>query len=276
MAIARDKMWMFGTCAHDDDIFLFNTSETTKTLRRSRMTPAEGAFVLDIPNMILINSDGVPAPFSIDAYGYMESFTRMEKVMWSSIGSGGFRCGEEESFICEIAERYPNVVGTYLDDFYAHFADKDKDHAIENAIEFLAGIRKKLDAAPRRMDIYVTWYMEHLDLLNEELMKYIDGLTLWTSSSEELSLLEARFEKTKKAFPDKKILIGLYLYDYGARKSVPVDMMKHQCEVSLRLLKEGKIDGMIFLSNTVMGVGLESELWLREWLEEAKYTEIPD
>ena len=52
--------------------------------------------------------------------------------------------------------------------------------------------------------------------------------------------------------------------------------MEHQCELGLRLLKEKRIEGMVFLSNTVMGVGLPSEKWLREWIDKVKYTEIPD
>jgi hypothetical protein len=42
------------------------------------------------------------------------------------------------------------------------------------------------------------------------------------------------------------------------------------------MLREGKLDGMIFEANSVMGVGLSSERWLRNWIENVKYTEIPD
>ena len=276
MAIARDKMWIFGAREHFDDIFLFDNAEKTKTLRRSRITPGEAALMLDIPNVLLVNCDGAPTPYSMDAYGYLESFCRMKKVLWSSVGSGGFRCGNEEEFICDVADRYPNIVGTYLDDLYARFLTADPENATEVCTEFLGEIRKNLDKAPRRMDIYVTWYMQHLDILNDRLLEHIDGLTLWTGTCDELHLLEERFKKVENSFPDKKKLIGIYLYDFATRKGVPADLMKHQCELSLELMKKGKVDGMIFEANTVMGVGLESELWLREWLETAKYTEIPD
>jgi len=274
MAIMRDKLWIFGARAHQDDIYLFNNPETTKTIPTSRITPAEAALMLDVPNVLMINCDGVPAPYSDDAYGYMESFCRMKKVLWNSTGSGGFRVGNEEAFICELAERYPNVVGTYLDDFYNKF--EGQENASEKCAEFLAGIRERLDAASRRMDIYVTWYTQHIDELVPEIMQYIDGLTLWTWKSEELPLLEERLNIIAEAFPHKKKLLGIYFYDFNSRKSVPVELMKHQCETGLKLLKEKKIDGMVFEANTTMGVRLPSELWVREWLETAKYTEIPD
>jgi len=41
-------------------------------------------------------------------------------------------------------------------------------------------------------------------------------------------------------------------------------------------MKQGRLDGMIFETNAVMGVGLPSELWLRKWIDRVKNTEIPD
>lgn len=274
MGIVRDKLWIFGARAHQDDIYLYNSPETTQNLPNSRITPAEAALMLDIPNVLMINCDGVPAPFSIDAYGYMESFCRMKNVLWNSTGSSGFRVGNEEAFICELAERYPNVIGTYLDDLFLRFS-KEPD-SVEKCAAFLKEVRNGLDRAPRKMDIYVTWYTHHMDVLDEKLMNYIDGLTLWTWKSEELPLLEERVNKIAENFPQKKRLLGIYLYDFNSRKAVPNELMEHQCKVALRLLKEKKIDGMVFEANTVMGVGLPSELWLREWLEKVKYMEIPD
>ena len=274
MGIVRDKLWIFGARAHQDDIYLYNSPETTQNLPNSRITPAEAALMLDVPNVLMINCDGVPAPFSIDAYGYMESFCRMKNVLWNSTGSSGFRVGNEEAFICELAERYPNVIGTYLDDLFLRFS-KEPDSAAK-CEALLKDVREGLNLAPRRMNIYVTWYTHDLDVLDEKLMRYIDGLTLWTWKSEELPLLEERVKKISEAFPQKKKLLGIYLYDFNSRKAVPNELMEHQCKVALRLLKEKKIDGMVFEANTVMGVGLPSELWLRKWLEEVKYTEIPD
>ena len=117
MAIARDKFWIFGVRAHQDDIYLGRYKADTW----SRITPAEAAFMLDVPNLMLINCDGIPVPFSCDAYGYAESFIALDKVYWSATGSAGFRLGIEEKFICDLAEKYPNVCGTMLDDLFHPF-----------------------------------------------------------------------------------------------------------------------------------------------------------
>ena len=50
--------------------------------------------------------------------------------------------------------------------------------------------------------------------------------------------------------------------------------MEHQCETALKWLQEGRIDGMVIEANSTMGVGFESERWLRGWLERVKHIEL--
>ncbi len=269
MAIARDKFWLFGVRPHQDDPYLGGTG-----LRRSRITPAEGAFMLDIPNVMLINCDGEPVPFSEDAFGYAESFLRMKKVLWGATGSAGFRVGNEEKFICTLAEKYPNICGAFMDDFLQKFRGQPDE--TEKAEALLREIRTGLDASGRDMEMYMVWYTYELNGIHPSLLKYIDGITLWTWNCEELPLLEGRFETIEKNFREKKKMLGIYMFDFPSRKAVPLDLMKLQCELGLRLMQEGRLDGMIFETNSVMGIGLESELWLRKWIDEKKNTVVPD
>ena len=272
MAIARDKFWIFGVRAHQDDIWLGKARED-RAYCRSRITPAEAALMLDVPNMLMINCDGEPVPFSTTAYGYAESFCRMRKVLWGATGSGGFRVGNEEKFICDLAEKYPNIGGAFMDDFFGKF--RGKPDAAEQAEALLREIRGGLDKACRPMELYVVWYTHEFEV-DPRLLGYIDGLTLWTWNCAELVQLEERFGRIEQSFPKQKKLFGIYMYDFPSGKPVPVELMELQCELGLRLMREGRLDGMIFEANSVMGVGLPSELWLRRWLEEKKYTEVPD
>ena len=43
--------------------------------------------------------------------------------------------------------------------------------------------------------------------------------------------------------------------------------MQHQCELGLRWLKEKRIEGIIFLGNSVMDLGYEAVDWTRDWIE---------
>ena len=263
--IARDKFWMFGVRPHQDDVII---------RKRSRITPAEAALMMDVPNMLMINCEGEPVPFSEEAYGYAESFCRMNKVLWGATGSGGFRVGNEEKFICTLAEKYPNIGGAFLDDLFHRFrGDPDSDAKMT---EFLRGIREGLDKGSRPLDMYIVWYTSEIDSLPTSATEYVDGITLWTYNCKELPLLEERFEAFKKKFPNKKIMLGIYMVDFPTGQPLSDEQMEKQCEFGLSQLKQGRLDGMIFEANSVMGVGFSSEKWLREWIDKVKYTEIPD
>jgi hypothetical protein len=198
----------------------------------------------------------------------------MHKVLWGATGSAGFRIGNEEAFICELATRYPNVCGAFMDDFTSRFHHLPAEEKRGAQIALLREIREGLDKACRPMELYVTWYWH--ETADEEVMSYIDAITLWTWCSEEIPLIKERFEALEGRLPEKKKLLGIYMYDFPARHPVSLDLMEMQCNVALELLREGRIDGIILEANSVMGVGLPSERWLREWVDRVKDIEIPD
>ena len=160
MAKAIDKYWLFGVRAHQDDTLLDALGRGGGKRRcGSRITPAEGAFMLGVPNMIMVTGDNAePVPFTHDAYQYCESFRPLKRVMWSSCGSGGWRNGNEEAFICDISHKYDNICGAYLDDFFTRFGSKPQEHTDE-LLACIQEIRGKLSAAARPMPVYVTAYM---------------------------------------------------------------------------------------------------------------------
>ncbi len=284
----RDKLWLFASCAHDDDPSLGKGPHHDRYLKKSRITPAEGCFMLDIPNIIMVGSSGgEPVPFSYDAYGYQESFCRLDKVMWSVTGSGGFRSGNEEAFICKLAEKYPNVTGAFADDLFfnddmATAADDEVRAAINAKKEknkaILESVTTTLAKACRPMELWATLYISNLETevwkSNPAFWEHFTGLSLWTWEYKDLPKLKENFEKVKECFPDKKLYLGVYIYDYTSGEPVPDDMMELQCEFGLEKLKAGEIEGIIFLTNCTMGIGLPSEYWLRNWIDKVKNTEI--
>ena len=269
----RDKLWLFASRAHDDDISL-GKSMNNRFTRRSRITPAEGAAILDIPNVIMIVSDGMPPAYSSDAYGYLESFYRMKNVVWSIVGSGGFRAGNEEKFVCDMVKRYPNITGVFADDFLG--STQMQNRTDDEKRQMILDIRHTLDSADKPLSMWLTLYAYDLDTCDTSLYGLFDSLSLWTWEYKDLDRLPERFALMEKKFPAQKKYLGIYIYDYTAGEPVPDEYMSLQCEYGLSLLKEGRIDGMIFLTNCVMGVGLPSEYWLRNWIDKVKDIELPE
>ena len=265
----RDKLWLFASRAHDDDIWLGKSS--SGFTKWSRITPAEGALMLDVPNIIMIGSDGVPAPYSAEAYGYMESFCRMKNVVWSISGSAGFRAGNEEKFICDLAEKYPNVTGAFADDFLVEAPDAERSAA---QLETVRQIRRQLDLSPRHLSMWLTMYTRNIASADRDTCELFDNLSLWTWSYRDLDMLAENFSAWEERFPNQKKYLGVYIYDYPSGQAIPDEYMEKQCSFGLSMMKEGRAEGIIFLTNCVMGVGLSSEYWLRKWIDSVKDTDI--
>ena len=269
MSTVRDKLWLFASRAHDDDVWL-GKSMNNRFTRWSRITPAEGALMLDVPNIIMINSDGIPVPYSAEAYGYAESFSRMKNVVWSITGSGRFRVGNEEQFICDLAEKYPNISGAFADDFLGAGMPGNP----EEKRELILRSRRELDKACRKMKMWLTVYTRDLDKCDAELYGLFDCLSMWTWEYQNLKELPENFEKLEKKFPNQKKYIGVYILDYPSGEPVPNEYMELQCEFALKMLREKRAEGIIFLTNCVMGVGLPSDYWLRNWIDRVKNIEL--
>ena len=276
MAKAIDKYWLFGVRAHQDDTLLDALGRGGGKRRcGSRITPAEGAFMLGVPNMIMVTGDNAePVPFTHDAYQYCESFRPLKRVMWSSCGSSGWRNGNEEAFICDISHKYDNICGAYLDDFFTRFGSKPQEHTDE-LLACIQEIRGKLSAAARPMPVYVTAYMHGMKDIAKSVMDLVDGLVFWTWQSKELPLLPERFQQAEEACLKHKKLLGIYMYDFTTREAVDMELMKFQCEYGLEMLKAGRVEGLVFEANSVMGIGLPTEEYLREWIAQTRDVEVP-
>ena len=64
------------------------------------------------------------------------------------------------------------------------------------------------------------------------------------------------------------------MWNYGEHCPFTVEDMKSQCENDLRILKEGKIDGIILCSNCIADLNIEAVEWTRNWLFEHMDDEI--
>lgn len=252
----RDRLWVF-CCAANSDF--------PHVGRRSVMSPAEGAFFLGVPNIIMVQSSTKEAP-----YGRLEppfaqhtvALRPLKRVVWSVVGSGGFNAAAETEEVLSLPKTTPNFAGVMLDDFFTWSATGKR---AQLTVEELKSIRQRLKQSNPKFDIMATVYMKRFGVPLQDYFEMIDVLTLW-SGADDLVNLEANFAKVEQALPKARKMLGCYVVDYKRKTGVPVDLMRRQCETGLRWLREGKIEGIIFLGNTTMDLGFESVEWTRQWI----------
>jgi hypothetical protein len=261
----RDRLWMFSFATNSDFVHVN---------RRSVMSAAEGNFYLGVPNILMVQSSTKEAPygrFELPFEPYTIALRPLKNVVWSVVGSGGFNKAEETAEVLAMAKRVPNFRGVMLDDF---FTGKSEGKRAQFTVEELAAVRRKLDATGKKLDIFATFYVRQFELPLKDYLDLIDVLTLWSMASGTIRSVEENLQKFERLHPRKRKMLGCYMVDYGKKQGVPVDLMKHQCEVGLRWLKEGRIEGIIFMGNTVVDLGFESVEWTRQWIQQVGDTKL--
>lgn len=248
----RDKFWIWG---HEAGAY----NGQWGLPGNSRMTPVEGAFYMGIPNIILVRYEGKPQP---PFFQYAIPFKPLKRILWSITGASGITSDEERKQVYALAERMPNIVGFQMDDF---FQGEDKAAL---SLDELRNARKELTIGGRKLDLCVTLYTHQLFPAFKEHLALCDIVSFWTWKAEDLKDLESNFAKMKELAPQSSVLLGCYMWDFGINKPISVDWMKKQCEIGLRWLKEGQINGMIFLATPICDLELETVEWTRRWIAE--------
>ena len=252
--VIRDKFWIWGHHAgsHNDHWGLTTTS---------RMTPAEGAFYLNVPNMILVRYNDLPEP---PFEQYAVALRPLKQVVWSIVGAGGASANYEVEAVRNLAEKFPNFTGVMMDDF---FSDPATGKVAVHDVESLNAIQKQLIVADRKLDLWVVLYNHQLEHPVGPHLETCDVVTFWTWNANQLTGLEKNFQRAEELTPSPRKVLGCYMYDYGDRQPMPVDLMQHQCEIGLQWLRDSRIDGMIFLASCICDLGLETVEWTRDWIQ---------
>ena len=278
----RDHLWIFTVHAGADDDYY----ENGKVRGGSRMTPAEGAFYLNVPNLILVrNGDQPTLPHNqrwrtkSTFEQYAISFRPLDRVLWSVVGSGGQGGLGELDPVLRLAREFPNIAGIYLDDFIIDARQRDGKLMGRPALDpkQLEGARQRMKSLSRPMEVWVTIYAH--ELLSDhpqyrgcnpplaEFLNLFDVLTLWTWWSEGLKTLDRSLAAMEVIAPKSaRIALGMYVWDFPNNQPVPLDLMKQQCDRALEWIKAKRIHEIIVLGNTGLDLGLPSAEYVRDWI----------
>ena len=197
----------------------------------------------------------------------------LDEVVWSAIGSGGVaQHNDDESDLDEVlrmAKIHPNITGAVLDDFFigSEFQLKNRDGYARHSVESIQSMRDKLHNFPeRKLDLWLVWYTQQLDYPVQEYLDLCDVITMWTWEGRNLKDMEANIKKVLERTPSKRHLAGCYMWNYGERKPLTIDDMKFQCEKYYDWIQKGWIEGIIFCSNCIADIDLDTVEWTRNWI----------
>ena len=256
----RDCLWMWG---HDPGQYDGPTGIYNIPLS-APVNMAEGCKSMGIPNVCVIRC-GTPDE------AYRAQFKDMKRVAWDLC------CGSNESYyglkdyVFSLRDTMPNLTGYYLDDMFVRKDIQwDKDSAEPAPANLsMAEMERLYDetlAYKRRLELAMVLYTHQLGAAVTPFMKYVDTVSLWIWSGDEIQKVEESFRKYRTLVPEKPTLLGIYMWDFGGKKPLSREFMAKQLDYGFRLYKEGQIEGMIFHCTPLGNKGLAAVDYARDWI----------
>lgn len=297
----RDHLWLFAVPADGPRLYY----EAAGYRGGSRITPAEAAFWLDVPNLMFITQDWNRPPqmaretawkAKTTKEQYAISFEPLERVLWAAVGSSGRGGLAELPDIVALARQHPNLAGVYLDDFVTRARRRPDGGWLgvpAMSVADLQAMRQQLDSVGRPLEVWTTIYSREFDPKHPdfhdcepplaESLEHFDVLVFWTWKSDELVDLEKNLALLEAIKPKRcRIALGIYLWDYAGideekkktdptyqmGRPVPLDLMEHQCRLGLKWLEEGRVSDLVILGIATIDQGVPTAPWMRDWIRE--------
>jgi hypothetical protein len=256
MRAVKDRLWLWG---HDPG----KHNDIWGLPGRSSIGPVEAAEYLGLENLVMVPyGDGPFVPPTAD----LARYRRMKRLVWSIVGPERAASAEERDRVVAMTADLPGLVAFIMDDFFRPERVEAGEEAGMVAEAELARFHARLSASPRPLEIWVVLYADQLGLPVRRHLALCDKITFWTSQSAALANLDANLSRAEELAPKAGRLLGCYLWDYGQKRPMPLELLERECEQGLSWLRSGRIEGMIFLASCICDLGLETVEWVRDWI----------
>lgn len=230
------------------------------------MSMAEGIRSMGIPNVCVIRG-GTPDE------AYRSQFQDVKRVAWNLSGGSNASYHALKDYVFGLRDTTPNLTGYFLDDFFhgGNAPGYDRNSEAQPApaslsLEEMKQLHAETVAYKRRLDLAIVLYTAQLYASIKPVMKYVDVVSLWIWSGSDIQQIEDNFQRYRSLVPDKRTLLGIYMWDFGGKQELKVDFMAKQLGYALRLYREGQIEGLIFHCTPLGNKGLAAVDYARDWI----------
>ncbi len=264
MSSIKDKLWLLGETPGSH-----HANPYYKLPGVNTMTPLEGLEFYGIRNLCRMKM-GVDKdlnyandPLIDDKKGVMD------KLSLSLLGAGGRGDGATDAStmdeIFEVAKKDKRLVSAINDDFFCG------NRPQIFTPDVLARQREELHNGIERPIEFWSVIYERSIIKNEDVYahaKEYDLTTFWVWYGENIKNMVAYIEWAKSLTKDGRVILGLYMWDYGNGCAISDDVMKFQLDVAYERMVKGDLEGVMLHSSNNSDIGLSSTVITKEWIEE--------
>jgi hypothetical protein len=252
----RDLMWVWGLAGVGTD-----GPHTSATFAQA--SPAERSRLINVPSIIMAGN-GLPRNDE-DAVEWTSEVAHAPRLIWEIAtdreeGGPPFVYDVTVARVRRLAAAHPQIEGVLLDDM----SSLGIDHGFKPA--HIRSVRELLADTHEQVKVWGVVYTMNLD--REAIADYIrelDVISLWVWHAKDIPQIADTVALLRNRFPDKPIVLGLYLYDYGGGQRMPLELLEQQCATALRLAHAGDIEGMVFLTITD---DADTVSWTANWVRQ--------
>ena len=273
----RDRSWMWG---HESwqvdgkDADLYKIDRATNYYHM-----VDGARSYGLENLNVIRWDKPDRAFR-------DSLRGMKRLTWPISGNASeahTTYAELGDWTFAVAEEMENVTGFELDDFFVSTNDTPTFVRTANGISAvcptrfpygdLVELKRRMERFPRPLELRLVFYD---DLFKERkdprdlkpIIDVVDSVTYWVWCADNIECLEETFAAYRELALEKPTYIGVYLWDFGGARPMPVDLLKRQLELGLRWFRKGEVEGFVFLCSSICNRPYPAVDFCRRWLAE--------
>ena len=203
-----DYLWVWGNPE-------FSLESTTDDGRFGHASPLSRANLLGTRNVAMC---GVGVPMDpIYAIALTKPVALMDRIIWevTQDPGGGFVYTHRLACISKLLEQFNNIEGILIDDLST--VGRELGLTTADLKRFHDGLPTAPDGW--KMRFYGVVYTVSLN--DDDLGKYIDCMdivSLWTWAAEDILKWDQHVQQVQTIAPDKPIVIGLYLTNYGGEE----------------------------------------------------------
>ena len=255
-ATIRDRLWMWG---HHPDM-------SQRSVAKGAVWPgpavdqAEGCRLMGIPNNCVIRWGNKPAyPWG----DYFEQFKSLKRISFGIADASKGSVKDKMRLAFDVLQpTMPNLTGCFLDDYFcpADIGQKGLDLRMVSDEVHAHGLR-----------LSVVLYSDQNGFRKEYKrdLGLCDETSLWFWKSANIETMGDQVKRCREFIgPEKDLLLGLYMWDFGGRKPMSADLMARQLDAAGELLRQRIVCGLIFHCTILCDLGLPVVESARAWISE--------
>ena len=262
----QDHLWMWG---HDTGVY-DGPGNSYNIPVSENITMADSIALMGIPNVCVIRW-GEPDD------DYLKQFKNVKRLAWVISGNIPHNSYSRLSkFVYPLFDKLPNLTGVYLDDFFRSGKPdqiKTADGTVERApanmsMEELEDLRQHLLKDQKKREMGLVLYSHQLRPAIKPQIAMADFVSYWIWSGKNINKMEADFQLYRKIVPEKRTLLGIYMWNFGESKPLDSDLMKFQLDYALKLYEKKEIEGLIFHCTPLCNKKIEAVEYAAQWIRE--------